>query len=368
MSNRTLTDSQIERLVGRVAPGWRVTDATPADSGHHAVYYLTAATPNGRREVVLKTVPSDGGHGVAVESRIQSLLTADTAVPVPEVIGAVDTADSGVPTPAYLMERVGGEALRRDDLGRIGEPAVRRIARQLGRHLAELHGVDAVERFGVVEAADLPSLDGGSPSADPTAIRVRDGRADWTDTVETWIDEALDGLDDGRFADLRPRVEPVLRARAEALSGPFRPALAHVDASLENHRWEPETGELTAVLDWGFTVAATPAYDLACVTHSLGGGHWAFLPETPDYRETVRGPLAEGYREAADATAAGVGGTPRVPVGRVVERFHEHWDCYGLLALTRTMSLFDWYENWGIGPERRGAAAERLREAVEEWT
>lgn len=374
MTRRTLTDTQIDNFVETIRSDWSVTHAELADSGHHAVYHLTAETPRGRREAVLKAMPSDGGYGVAVESRIQALLADDTEIPVPAVIGAVDAEAEGgsdLPAPGYLMERVGGESLQRADLGEIGESAVCRIARQLGTHLAELHSLDAVGRFGMLEPAYKSRFAGDRPPANPWTLSVTDGHDDWADTLTAWIDDALDGLDDGRFADLRDRVEPVLRRRAAAASGPFRPVLCHIDASLENHRWNPETGELTAVLDWGFTVAATPAYDLSCVAHSLGGGHWAFLPDTPDYRQTVREPLVEGYRSAfTDSADARIGyddadERPRVPVERVIEQFESHWECHGLLSVVRTMSLFDWYENRGIGAERREAAAESLREMVQ---
>ncbi len=141
-------------------------------------------------------------------------------------------------------------------------------------------------------------------------------------------------------------------------------------------------------------MAATPAYDLSCVAHSLCGGHWAFLPDTSDYRESVREPLIDGYRAALDDGTADSEQTDRgtadskqtdrgtadseqtdrrtvdsdrLDVDRVAGRFRGRWDCYGLLSVVRTMVLFDWYETRGIGPDRREAAAERLREVTTAW-
>lgn len=360
MTDRALTDAEVERLFDRLTPDWRVVDATLADSGHHAVYHVTAATPTGRREVVLKTMPATGGYGVAVEARLQALLAEHTDIPVPAVHAAVDAAAAvDAPTPAYLMTRLDGRPLRRDDLSDLGETTVRTLARQLGGHLAELHAVDAVDEFGRLEPG-RPTLDGDRPPADPASVCVADGTPSWADTLDGWVADATADLADGRFGDLTADVRPVLRARTEAVPEPAGPVLAHVDASLENHLWDGDGG-LTGVLDWGFTLAATPAYDLACVAHSLGGGHWAFLPATPDHRETVHEPLLSGYR-------AGAADTPGAPAAdRVTERFHAHWDCYGLLSAVRTAALFDWYEQRGVGTQRREAAAERLRATIRDW-
>jgi hypothetical protein len=207
---------------------------------------------------------------------------------------------------------------------------------------------------------------------------------DWPPTLAELIERELDGLSGSRFADCREVVAPALRERAATVSGPFGPVLRHVDASIENHLWDDEHETLTAVLDWGFTVAATPAYDLSCVAHSLGCGHWAFLPDTPDYRESVREPLIDGYRGALDDGTASPEQTDRgtadseqtdrrsvdsdrLDVDRVASRFRGRWDCYGLLSVVRMMVLFDWYETRGIGPDRREAVAERLREVTTAW-
>jgi Ser/Thr protein kinase RdoA (MazF antagonist) len=128
--------------------------------------------------------------------------------------------------------------------------------------------------------------------------------------------------------------------------------VARIDQSLDNLIVDPETTAVTGWLDWEFCVAATPAYDLAFVEHSLAGGHWAFLPDVPDHRETIRRGLREGYAETGPEN--------------VLEQARADGAYYALLAEAHAMTTFEsWFADLDVveaSEEDLDAAAERLRE------
>jgi aminoglycoside phosphotransferase (APT) family kinase protein len=292
------------------------------------VYHLTVDTPTGSRDCVLKASPDDGSggdHGVALEARILAVLDEHTSIPVPEVYGAVD-ADPEVPAPAFLMASMPGRTVPRSAYGDLAPATLESLARSTGRHLAELHALDAVDAFGYLRPAG-PDLRGERPPGGPDRVAVADPDPEWPRRLSSWAETALDDLDDTRFGDLAPAVRSALDRRIDSLSGPFRPALAHVDANVENLAFDPDTGEATAMLDWAFTLAAPPAYDLAFVENGLAGGHWRFVPSTPDRRELVRTALLDGYRKGGSAAA--------------VEASRRHRDAYRLLVLTMGMVHFE---------------------------
>lgn len=134
---------------------------------------------------------------------------------------------------------------------------------------------------------------------------------------------------DTRFADLLDDIEPFLDDRIARLDGPFRPVLGHIDNSVENVRHALETGEITGLLDWAFSLSVTPGYDLAFVEQSLNGGHWRLLPNLPDYTARVRPALLDGYREVGSS--------------RALAELDAHRVLYELLSLCRPMNNL---ESW----------------------
>jgi len=259
----------------------------------------------------------------------------------------------------------------------LSESAFRTVASDLGRYLARLHTVDAVEAFGYLAVAD-ESRAGSVPPADPETLRVVDPESEWRARVRADADDGLSRLAETRFGDLRDPLAAVLDDMPAALTGPFRPALAHVDASPENHCWDPEAERLTGVLDWAFTVAAPPGYDLAYAGQTLGGGHWTLLPDRPDRRDEAFEAVLAGYLDAepepggplerADGSVVvgqATDGT-RLTTERVVEQARANRDVYRRLMTVRTCNLFEgWFDWWGVEAWERAAAAEMLRERVE---
>jgi len=350
----TLSDAQLARMLEPIAPDWQLRDATPMETGHHAVAKLEVGTPDGRRTCFLKATPPGKPATVNLEARLLAGLDARTAVPVPSVLGVVDEHDD-LPAPYVLLSTEPGEARSRTTLPSVSDDELRHIARQTGRGLASLHAVDAVDAYGFL-TQDGPPLSGGVPADDFSSVAVVEPTADWRERLDGWAQDTLVDLEDTRFADVVPEVEPVLQSAVDAVEGSFEPVLARVDQSIENVL--VADGDLTAWIDWEFTVAATPAYDLCCVAWGLAGGPSQFDADVPDRRALVREALFEAYAEAPVA-----GERSRAAI---VEQARANRDCYELLSTLRAMEhLEDWFELFDIG-DRIDRAARDLRTELDD--
>jgi Ser/Thr protein kinase RdoA (MazF antagonist) len=219
----------------------------------------------------------------------------------------------------------------------------------MGQRLAAVHRVEAVGAFGYLEPARR-DLTGECPPADPDAVRVGDPEPDWRAAMRAYADRELDALAASPLADLHGPVGDTLDERIDALAGPFEPALAHVDGLLENVRIDPG-GALLGMLDWGFTVAATPAYDLVHVAGGLVGGVWT-VADPPPWADRAREALIEGYAERAPER---------------VERYRRNRSCYELLRLARMAAHFEeWLGLTGLDdPERVAATGRALWARIE---
>lgn len=351
--DRTISPETITEMVQRIEPAWEVREATPASKGHHIVYHLDVETGTGCNRYVLKGTPSGKPSTCGDEARMLVLLDAHTSIPVPDVLGVVDEHET-FPDPFFLASRLQGTNHRRTALGDFSKAAIERLARSTGRHLATLHGLDAVDAYGFVTIDANETLDGGRASADIGQVTVPDPTHSWTDYLAAEADRMVASLEETQFGDLCSTVCPVLEAQIGRLTGEFDPVIARIDQSLDNVLLDPETGAVTGLLDWEFCVAATPAYDLAFVEYSLNGGHWATVPGIPDYRKTIRTSLLDGYREVGPA--------------HVVEQFHENYDHYALLACLHLMANFeDWCDQADVTDDQREAAVDPLRKRVESF-
>lgn len=352
-ADRTIPHETVVQMIHRIDPDWTVREAALTESGQMSVYRLTIEIAGNSAEYILKASPNGKSHGIDTEARLLRILDAHTSIPVPAVIGAVDAQDE-LPTPFFLMESVSGRNVPRKQLGELSETTVRRIAKSTGASLAELHSFNAVDAFGFLECDPAQTLCGGCPSTDTEQIRVADPELSWPTRVREWADGTLERHSHSRFSDMTPEIRPVVYEHIDRLSGPFEPVLGHIDNSIENVIFEPETGDVTAMLDWAFTLAITPAYDLVCVERSLSGGHWAMVPSTPDFQRTVRDGLVEGYRNGAST--------------RTIEQFHEQHALYELLSLLRAMVHFDgWFEMKNLSEKQVESTAEEHRKALNQF-
>lgn len=143
----------------------------------------------------------------------------------------------------------------------------------------------------------------------------------------SWAEDSLRRLERTRFADMADEIRPVLIDGIDSMDGPFEPVLARIDHDPGNLLLAPNTGTITGMIDWAFTLSVPPAYDLVCVESNLTKGPWSVHPTTPDRHSLVRTALHQGYQEQGQSA--------------VVDRVAKHGEWYELLARVKSMNHLD---------------------------
>lgn len=197
---RQIPDATLEAMVQHTDPAWELRTATPAERGFCTAYRVEVGGDSTLRECYLKASPDGQRWGIPTEARIQAVLDRETTIPVPKVLTVVDEHDSH-PAPFYVMCGRPGEDLAYERVGRLEDNALRRLARETGEYLGELHAVPAVEQFGHVRH-DGPTLHGERPSGDPAILTIDDPREDWQNFVREYSDRELDRHEDSLFSGL----------------------------------------------------------------------------------------------------------------------------------------------------------------------
>lgn len=322
-NRRTIRHGTIAQMIRTIGPEWDLREAELMERGFTSVYHVVVETPS-RRECVLKASPDGERHGIDIEARLLRILAEYTSIPVPLVIGVSDIHDD-LPAPFFLMDSMSGTTLPFHEVGTVSDTSLQRIARQTGAYLAELHEIDTLDSFGFVDYDRSDQLHGSRPSADVEQLIVADGRDSWPSQVREWVDMELDTHTTTQFGDLTPSLRSAFDEGIEALSrsGSFTPVLGRIDHGVHNLLIEQR--ELSSMLDWGFTLAVTRSYDLACVEYVLSGAVLSATPSTPDRQELVQDAILDGYRSTAS----------------IPEEFHEHQSLYELLAVVRSMNHLD---------------------------
>lgn len=320
---RDISNSELAGMVECVEPAWELREAVPVERGFCSVYRVVVARDGWTRDCYLKASPDGQAWAIPTESRLQAVLDAHTSIPVPEVYGVTDDHET-LPTPYYLMGALPGQAVAYERVAQLETEVLRRLARETGGYLAELHSVPAVDKFGHVRH-DAPDLSGGRPSGDPGDLTVGEPREDWSPYLRERVDHELDRHANSRFSALMPELKPWFEARIRELDGPFSPVLGRNDHGLHNLLIDPDTGEITAMLDWGYTLAVPPAFDVEFAVYLYSGVFLAGRPDVSDRRSLVRGAILSGYRSVRPDRAEAVS-TPE--------------PLYELLAMVRIMNDF----------------------------
>lgn len=211
-----IPDATIRRMVDLVEPEWELRGTTPVEGGSCAVYRLVLEAGSSTRECFLEASP-DGEWGVPADARVSTLLRARTSIPVPPVIGVVDDHPS-VPSPFYVADAMPGSDVPYEAVGRVPDDVLRTTARQLGRHLGELHRVEAVESFGYVDYDESRPLSGGRPAGSAADLAVAGGTDSWEASLRARIDHELERHAASRFDALTPRIESWSLDRLDRLS------------------------------------------------------------------------------------------------------------------------------------------------------
>lgn len=340
-----MTDSlhsldEIRRLVAAMIDGWTVTDARAAEEGTDAIYFVTAETPAGTREAVLKVCEFVSPEAFRPEPRLLELMNHRTSIPVPSVLAVLDDHDE-LPSPAFLMECYRGEVVDRTDLGR---DALSRVAREAGRNLGEIHAVGTFDEFGTVRLARDADRPASVALPNGEGLAVGDPRESWRARLADVASGSIDDLHE-RFADLEGPLRDAIEPRIAALPD-VEPVMIHGDYRLGNLLVDPETGVTRAVLDWGNHHTGHAETDLASTEQYLCG--WA-LPDA-DRRRFVRERLYAGYAETNDLDRD--------------EGFCERRETYLLVVRCFPLVWFDlWYAD--ADENERYRIAERHREAID---
>lgn len=276
-------------MVQYIRPEWTVHENIPITSGTDAVSFIIVETERGRREMILKACTAVTPEDFRPEPYLLSILETKTSVPGPHVLGAVDDHDD-LPAPFFLMERCKG-ALAGDIT--LTPEMCERMARAAGRFAGEYHTLGDFGRFGRIQL----DCDRSNPSAgmtvDGRTLAVADDAAvSWRAFLEDMYEGWIHDLDD-EFCDLRTDLEAFIEPRFNTLDRSFDSVLGHIDYKPRNVLVRPETGETTAVLDWGHATAMPPYYDLLLTETHLS--RWA--PLSSNSRRRIREALAEGYAE-----------------------------------------------------------------------
>ncbi|MEF8842037.1 MAG: hypothetical protein V5A62_10485 [Haloarculaceae archaeon] len=102
-----------------------------------------------------------------------------------------------------------------------------------------------------------------------------------------------------------PRLESWFEERIEEPTGPFSPVLGRNDHGLHNLLADRDTGEVTSMIDWAYTLAVPPAFDFGFAEYLFGGSFLSGLPGFRDRQALVREAMRAGYR----STGPGRSGT-----------------------------------------------------------
>jgi aminoglycoside phosphotransferase (APT) family kinase protein len=349
-----LSRDALASTVSAIRPDWRLLDADPIPAGSDIVYTVTVA-PTERNEgdseatheAVLKCFrPSDTlsfrtHERFLVEVDLLELVGRETDLPVPTVFGVCESHED-LPVPAFLMERCPGEPVAEVPVGR-SDGVSDRLVRESGRYLARIHDLRPFDAFG-----DLVTAENGRTDATRGEPVVADGRSEWSKRVRHIVEDSLDELDATQFADLEAGLREYTEERLATLDLDAESVLLHGDYRPGNLLWDPETGEVTATLDWGAAQAGDPRYELAWVVREFSER----APLDSPVRRRVRETLFEAYEDERGAFF------DRDAAFERRQRFY--------LAITWITEL-RWFDYWLARADEsvREARAAQLRENVE---
>jgi aminoglycoside phosphotransferase (APT) family kinase protein len=231
--------------------GWEsvAASATPLSGGYGGeTYAVSAAGEDAVLRLYLRH-PARASVDVALMQLVRGLL------PVPRVLDAKPDGEDGDP-PYVLTERLPGVNLE-TYLGTAPDEQRRRVGEQLGELLVRLSG--------------MPFLTSGEFIGRGLAIEPFD-----LGDLRQWFDRHAEDI--GFSRSQADGLYDVLDAAEDlAADGPGRRVcLVHSDFNPKNLLVDPQTAELTGLIDWEFAHAGSPYSDLGnllrfCTDPVLGG-------------------------------------------------------------------------------------------------
>ena len=235
--------------------------AVPLTGGYGGETYAVSAAGEDAVLRLYARHPERAAVDVSLLRLVRGLL------PVPRVLDAMpDPAGDGAP-PYVLTERLPGVNLQ-TYLDTAGDKERQKVGEQLGELLVRLSGMPFLT-FGEFVGRDLVIESFGSGG------------------LTQWLDRYVEDL--GLTRDQVESLYSVLdRAEALADTGVDRICLVHSDFNPKNLLVDPDTAELTGLIDWEFAHAGSPYTDLGnllrfCVDPVLGRAVLSVVRETgPD--------------------------------------------------------------------------------------
>jgi aminoglycoside phosphotransferase (APT) family kinase protein len=230
--------------------GWEsvAASAVPLSGGYGGeTYAVSAAGEDAVLRLYLRN-PARASVDVALMQLVRGLL------PVPRVLDAKPDGEDGDP-PYVLTERLPGVNLE-TYLGTAPDEQRRRVGEQLGELLVRLSG--------------MPFLTSGEFIGRGLAIEPFD-----LGDLRQWFNRHTEDI--GFSRSQADSLYDVLDAAEDlAADGPGRVCLVHSDFNPKNLLVDPETAELTGLIDWEFAHAGSPYSDLGnllrfCTDPVLGG-------------------------------------------------------------------------------------------------
>jgi aminoglycoside phosphotransferase (APT) family kinase protein len=230
--------------------GWEsvAASAVPLSGGYGGeTYAVSAAGEDAVLRLYLRH-PARASVDVALMQLVRGLL------PVPRVLDAKPDGEDGDP-PYVLTERLPGVNLE-TYLGTAPDEQRRRVGEQLGELLVRLSG--------------MPFLTSGEFIGRGLAIEPFD-----LGDLRQWFNRHTEDI--GFSRSQADSLYDVLDAAEDlAADGPGRVCLVHSDFNPKNLLVDPETAELTGLIDWEFAHAGSPYSDLGnllrfCTDPVLGG-------------------------------------------------------------------------------------------------
>ncbi|MFW5974309.1 MAG: phosphotransferase family protein [Natrialbaceae archaeon] len=325
---------------------YRLVDAEPIDRGRSRLYRLRAKRRGEVETLVFKAAPpgEETDPGISTDARLLSLLGERTSIPVPRVRGIVDDHPT-VPTPALLMDELDGNEKPYEAIARFDDSALETFAERMGAYLGELHGIDCLDAYGHVRPAGEETLQGELPD-DPAAALTTSGIDSWSTFLERWSERELERHAESRFDSLTSELRRWIERRRADQQDAVGPVLGRNDHGLHNLLVDPASGEITAVLDWAYTLGVAPSFDFEYAAYLYSGAFLAGLPAVSDRRDPVRAAMLSGYRSTAPEPAARAVAEPQ--------------PLYQLLAMIRVMNDFELLDlpNDGTAEVAEGLAAD----------
>lgn len=230
--------------------GWEsvAASAVPLTGGYGGeTYAVSAAGEDAVLRLYLRH-PDRASVDVALMQLVRGLL------PVPRVLDAKPDGDDGDP-PYVLTERLPGVNLE-TYLETAPDEQRRRVGEQLGELLVRLSG--------------MPFLTSGEFTGRELAIEPFEH-----DDLRQWFNRHAEDIGFSR-SQVDSLYDVLDAAEDLAADGPGRVCLVHSDFNPKNLLVDPETAELTGLIDWEFAHAGSPYSDLGnllrfCTDPVLGG-------------------------------------------------------------------------------------------------